>query len=151
MKVYKAPQKYPRHTKSGYTVFLAGSIEMGKAEDWQTRLTGLLADSPVTILNPRRDDWDDTWEQKITHPLFREQVEWELRAMEDADIIAMYFSPGTFAPITLLEFGLHARQGKLIVCCPAGFYRKGNVDIVCHSYGIPQVKSIEDLAARIRL
>lgn len=75
---------------------------------------------------------------------FCEQVEWELSALEDADIIFMYFAPGTTAPISLLEFGLFARSGKLVVCCPDGFYRKGNVDIVCQRYAITQVDSIEE-------
>lgn len=148
MKVIKAPEGFGFF--EGYKVFLAGSIEMGKAEDWQTRLTNMLRDQDITILNPRRDDWDDTWEQKIEHPLFREQVEWELKAMEVADKIALYFSPGTFAPITLLEFGLHARSGKLIVCCPEGFYRKGNVDIVCARYNVRQVATIEELSKAIQ-
>ena len=34
------------------------------------------------------------------------------------------------APITLLELGLFARSGKLIVCCPDGYWRKGNIEVV---------------------
>ena len=34
---------------------------MGTAEDWQTRLADRLAHLPITILNPRRDNWDKTW------------------------------------------------------------------------------------------
>jgi succinylglutamate desuccinylase len=47
MKVYKAPEDYPLE---GLKVFLAGSIEMGKAEDWQTELTNALDGLDVTIL-----------------------------------------------------------------------------------------------------
>ena len=43
------------------SVFLAGSIEMGAAEDWQARLTHALQDLDVLILNPRRDEWDASW------------------------------------------------------------------------------------------
>ncbi len=57
------------------SIFLAGSIEMGKAEDWQTQLTNLL--TGVRVFNPRRDDWDPSWTQSITNPNFKEQVEWE--------------------------------------------------------------------------
>jgi hypothetical protein len=104
-----------------YSVFLAGSIEMGRAEDWQAMVTQALADLPVTVLNPRRDEWDDSWEQSIGNPLFRGQVEWELEGLERASVVVMYFAPVTQAPITLLELGLLARSGKLVVCCPAGF------------------------------
>jgi len=132
MNVVKAPcpiinAYFPR-------LFLAGSIEMGAAEDWQTRLTEELFGVPGTIFNPRRDDWDSSWVQEIGNEPFREQVEWELEAMDAADLIALYLSPGTKSPITLLELGLHAKSGKLYVFCPEGFWRKGNVDIVCDRY-----------------
>ena len=63
----------------------------------------------VVVLNPRRVDWDSSWTQSIREPKFRGQVEWELDALERAQVIAMWFVPETRAPITLLELGLHAR------------------------------------------
>jgi hypothetical protein len=33
----------------------------------------------------------------------------------------------------------------MIVCCPEGFWRKGNVDIVCSRYNVQQVQNIEEL------
>jgi hypothetical protein len=121
---------------SARVVFLAGSIEMGTAEDWQTKLTSALGDREVVVLNPRRDEWDASWRQSIEEPRFREQVEWELAGLERADVIAMWFEPATRSPITLLELGLHARSGKLIVGCPPGFWRRGNIEVVCAKYGI---------------
>ncbi len=119
-------------------VFLAGSIEMGAAEEWQKRLIAELEDAEVTctILNPRRNDWDSSWVQSKDNPQFRHQVEWELNGLEDASIIAMYLAPGTVSPISLLELGLHADENVLL-CCPLGFARKGNVDIVANRRGIP--------------
>ena len=147
--VLKAPTPLS-HINASRTLFLAGSIEMGKAEDWQTRLTQMLQNTPdLTILNPRRDEWDASWEQTITNPQFREQVEWELAAQEKATLIAMYFAPETKAPITLLELGLFSRSGKLIVCCPDGYWRKGNVEVVCNCYRIPLVATFDELAAII--
>jgi hypothetical protein len=139
----KAPNNFlPKHKTA---IFLAGSIEMGKAENWQEKLTRLLSTEDVLILNPRRDDWDSTWKQSIDNPQFREQVDWELNAQEQAEIIAMYFDAKTMSPITLLELGLFANSHKIIVCCPLGYWRKGNVDIVCNRYGIKQVETIEEL------
>lgn len=118
---------------------------MGKAEKWQDRVVRLLKDRRgVIIFNPRRDDWDSSWKQDINHKQFREQVEWELKAMEHADQILMYFDPKTQSPISLLELGLFARTGKLIVVCPDGFWKKGNVDIVCRKYEIDQVETLEE-------
>lgn len=142
----KAPVDYQAHL-SKKSVFLAGSIEMGKAEDWQARVSAALADHDVLVLNPRRAVWDASWEQSIDNPPFREQVEWELAALEAAQRVLMYFSPETKSPVTLLELGIHAaaNPGKLIVCCPQGFWRKGNVDIVCKRHGVRQVATIEAL------
>ena len=59
------------------------------------------------------------------------QVEWELEGLELCDIIIMYFDSNTKSPISLLELGLFAHKKKMIVFCPNGFWRKGNVDVVC--------------------
>ena len=97
-----------------------------------------------TILNPRRKEWDASWEQRMDNPNFNEQVNWELDALEKATVILMYFDPKTKSPISLLELGLFAKSGKLVVCCPEGFWRKGNVDIICNRYGILQVEDLEE-------
>ena len=132
------------------SVFLAGSIEMGRAENWQSTLERSLADLPVAVLNPRRDAWDASWEQSIHNPLFRGQVEWELDGLERASVIAMYFAPTTQAPVTLLEFGLMAQSGKLVVCCPPGFWRRGNVEVVCTRFGVPLVEDLSSLVQSVR-
>ena len=144
----KAPHDYSAH-RGMPSVFLAGSIEMGSAEDWQAKVVSSLSHLEALILNPRRDQWDSSWEQKITNKPFREQVEWELNALDAADIILVYYCPNTKAPVTMLELGLYAHSNpeKLIVCCPEGFWRKGNVDIVCAKYGVEQAATLEDLIA----
>lgn len=108
------------------TVFLAGSIEMGVAEDWQTIVSNKMKEleMPITIFNPRRDSWDSSWEQRESNPQFNQQVNWEMDRLNECDIILMYFSPGTKSPISLLELGLHADSRKMIVCCPDEFWRK---------------------------
>jgi hypothetical protein len=132
------------------SVFLAGSIDLGNAIDWQAEVIAALEDLPGAILNPRRRAWDASWPQDIAFAPFREQVEWELAAQERASIIAMYFAPNSQAPITLLELGLFARSGRLVVCCPEGYWRKGNVDVVCATYGAPQVPDLGALIAHVR-
>ena len=131
-------------------IFLAGSIEMGKAEDWQSQIIDAVQNSKRVIFNPRREQWDASWEQSIDNPKFREQVEWELEALENADMIIMNLVPETMSPISLLEFGLFARSGKLVVYCPDGFWRKGNVDVVCEKYNVPQVEKFEELVTLIK-
>ena len=127
------------------SIFLAGSIEQDRAEQWQQIVIERLDPYFGTILNPRREQWNADWEQSIDHPEFRQQVEWELEALERADLIILYFDPNTKAPISLLELGLFARSGKILLCCPEGYWRKGNVDIVCRRYGIEQFETLDGL------
>jgi hypothetical protein len=132
-------------------VFLAGSIEMGTAENWQERVARALSEAgDIVLLNPRRDDWDDSWDQAATDPRFFEQVSWELDMLEAADIVVMYLAPGTRSPVSLLELGLCARSGKLRVCCPPGFWRRGNVEVVCQRHRVPLYETLEELTAGLR-
>lgn len=142
--IIKPPE--PVHFPFNPSVFLGGSIEMGKAEDWQTTAAEKIVKRGYVVFNPRRDDWDSSWEQSIENPKFVEQVEWELGAMEIADIILFYFQPETLSPISLLELGLAPARPfcDIGVVCPEGFWRKGNIDIVCRWYGIPQFETIDE-------
>jgi len=140
MKIIKSPEKLEY---IGKAVFLAGSIEEGKAKNWQEQIIEKLKNKDITVLNPRRDTWNSDWKQTIDNPKFREQVEWELEALEKADFIFMYFDPGTKSPVSLLEFGLYAKTGKVTVFCPEGFWKKGNIDVVCKKYNIKQVDNFE--------
>ena len=139
----KAPMKFSSY--KGFSIFLAGSIDMGSAENWQDTVCDKLSKYNLTALNPRRDDWDSGWVQSIHNEQFREQVEWELAALESSDRIMLYLAPGTKSPISLLELGLFAHSGKLIVGCPEGYWRRGNVEIVCKKYNIPLVFSLTAL------
>lgn len=143
-KIITSPEPLPITRVNGIvpkSVFLAGSIEQGKAADWQTILTNkiLAAGKADYVFNPRRKKWDATWVQSINNPVFTEQVEWELLALDIAEVIYMYFAPETKSPISLLELGLYAHTGKMQVCCPDGFWRKGNVDIICKRFNIKTI------------
>lgn len=141
--IYKAPTEVPFSLPLP-KIFLAGSIEMGKAVDWQKQVEQELDGTDVIIMNPRRDDWDSTWVQSRDNPQFRQQVEWELQCQERADLILMNFVAGLQAPITLLELGLFVKK-PLVVHCPEGFWRKGNVDIVLERYGATEATSIDHM------
>lgn len=135
MIVLTPPTSFGAHL--GPKVFLAGSIEMGLAVDWQSDVAKRLSSLPGVIFNPRRPDWDLSWKQTKDNPQFREQVLWELDGLDRADLIPMYYAPDTKSPISLLENGLYAASGKMVIYCPEGFWRKGNVDIVAERYHIP--------------
>jgi len=147
--IIKSPNVIPTED-SRLKIFLGGSIDMGKAENWQSRIEIELSSYDVIVLNPRRDDWNKEWKPISTDQNFRQQVEWELAALEASDVIVMYFSPGSKSPISLMEFGLYAKTGKLLVLCPDGFWRKGNVDIVSEEYNVFTVDTFIELITELK-
>lgn len=156
MRVVNAPKPYKQRANE-VSMFLAGSIEMGVAEPWQDRLIDHYKDTNILFLNPRRPDWDSSWKQEISDPKFNEQVSWELSNIESADLVVFYFDPNTKSPITLMELGyvvgIHSYVQSpgyaIIVCCPDGFWRKGNVDIICERNEIPVVNTWNDFILEI--
>lgn len=124
--------------------FLGGSIEMGKAVDWQKDMTVFFNELGIGVFNPRRDDWNSDWKQDFTNPQFSQQVNWELNALKYSDIIIMNFVSDTISPISLMELGLYANSGKIYVISPSTYYRNGNVEIVCNTYNIPLFDVLEE-------
>ncbi len=146
----EAPNDYVAEGR--HVVFLAGSIEMGKAVEWQRRAAERLAPYEVVVLNPRRADWDSSWQQSPDDERFLEQVRWELDGLEAAHSVIVNFDPATRSPITLLEFGLCATalDKRIFVCCPPGFWRRGNVEIVCARYGLAFYEDFEVMMADLQ-
>lgn len=150
MIVVKAPGNFEQYLGRKYTVFLAGSIEGDTAEQWQTKVANELTNTDMVLVNPRRDDWDSSWKTTKNSPQFREQVLWEQEALNACDAIALYFDKDTKSPISLMELGLFAATGKIVMYCPDGFWKKGNVDIVAELYGIPQAADWGEFVTLIR-
>lgn len=148
MKIIKAPEDILINKKP--VIFLAGSIEMGKAEDWQTKIAKKLEEYPGTLLNPRREHWDSDWKQTIKNKKFKEQVEWEFSGLSKSDYIIMYFDPKSKSPISLLELGLFSKNHKIICCCPKRFWRRGNVEFICSKFNLPLVDSLEELVELLK-
>lgn len=152
MKVYTAPEALLNTKVYKTRIFLAGSIEMGKAVDWQQDIINqfdinrksLDVCKSLCIYNPRRRDWDSSWEQSVDNAQFHRQVSWELAALEDSTHIIMYLQPGTISPISLLELGAF-KDKMTAVICPEGFHRRGNVQIFCERYKINLYDSLDGI------
>lgn len=127
------------------TIFIAGSIEEGKAERWQekviSKLENLIPDNGF-IFNPRRVGFNKDKDME-------EQVLWEIYHLKIADYVFMYFDINTKSPISLFELGMLSQRGpkSVVVCCPDGFWKKENVDIVCKRYGISLFTDIDEAIA----
>jgi len=140
--------------EKGIKIFLAGTIEMGNSEDWQQKVIDdfqhIYKEKEIIVLNPRRVNWDSSWIQSIENKQFSDQVNWELDALEKSDFIIMFFDKNSKSPISMLELGLFADSKKMLVCCEEGFWRKGNIDIVCKRKGIPTFENMEQLTTALK-
>jgi len=138
-------------------IFLAGSIEMGTAGPWQEEIPAQVDShyDPLVFCNPRRPDWDWTWEQSMENPKFMEQVTWELDHIEEADIVFFYFDPATKSPISLMELGYAIGRceygANVVVFCPDGFWRQGNVEIICNRWGITMHRHLNLAIAELNI
>lgn len=107
---------------SGPKIFLAGSINMGGAPDWQAQVIKYIkeiwTDCDVTVYNPRRTG-------AFTSEMEEEQVAWEACKLQNADFILMHLvAGGGLSPISLLELGLYMRDEKLYLSIEEDYPRK---------------------------
>lgn len=135
---------------SNTSIFLAGSIDMGRAVNWQDQIVNALSDDDVTIFNPRREDWDASWIEDISDENFSIQVNWELNNLKRADLVVFYFDPDGRAPITLLELGLCITTKNCLICCPDGYWKKGNIQVVCDKFSVPLFESFDELVVALK-
>jgi len=140
----------PHEPSTDVRVFLAGTIDLGASVDWQRSFVRHIdagTDAAVTVLNPRRDTRFGT--PTLDNPEFVKQVTWEMDALELADIVVVCLLGTSKSPVSLMELGLHARSGKLVVFCADDFYRFGNVAAVCARYNVTQVATYEELLSEV--
>lgn len=137
---------------NSFTVFLAGTIDADKGSvDWQHKICKKIEDTTdnkyrITIYNPRREEFPDSGSSEV-----RRQIKWEHKHMDDADLIVMNILEDSKSPISLMEMGMYAESGKLVVFCKTGFYRYDNVQMVCKKYNVPlhNTNDIDDICKLI--
>lgn len=156
MKLFTAPQNLDQVWNSMYpSIFLGGSIEMGKAEPWQEEVITAMDKYQVFLLNPRRTEWDASWEQSVTNPQFKQQVLWEQEALMGAAHTFFYIDPATMSPITLLEigqvFGTGLAVDNLTLVCPKGFWRRGNLEVMAEAEGITLHETLDAGIAELQI
>ena len=65
-------------------------------------------------------------------------------------MLVMNILEESLSPITLLELGLYANSGKMIVSCHEEFWRKINVDVVCDRFNIPRYDNFDDAITKLK-
>ena len=139
---------------SDISVFLAGSIEMGKARFWQEILVSKFVEMysnryscvDLVFYNPYLKNWDNTINNTIQDERFNHQVSWEWKCLLKSDLVVFNFESETKSPISLLELGAMATLGKkIVICCPKEFWKYGNVEFISNYYNIPLVFDLDDV------
>lgn len=136
----------PIQVIDGISIFLAGTIDNGKSINWQLEMEDILKDYNVTLLNPRRDNWNPN----SSRAEMVKQINWEMDNLDKCDVIFMNILEESLSPITLLELGLYANSGKMIVSCHEEFWRKINVDVVCDRFNIPRYDNFDDAITKLK-
>lgn len=133
-------------------LFLAGSIEQGKAYDWQEQVIKEFENYDISIFNPRRRKWNAELEQSFTNETFREQVVWEQNEMLQATHVLMYLVAGTMSPISQFEFGQLTMMPNIdtVIVCPKAFWRRGNYEVYSALFGIPRYETLEEGIAHLK-
>lgn len=135
--------------ESSYRIFLAGGIT--DCPDWQADMVAMLDDkigySEFAVFNPRRVDFPiDDPEAAF------EQIQWEWRAMREANQILFWFPMETLCPIVLYELGAWSMTDKNIcVGVHPEYARRRDVEIQT-GLARPEVNivySLEELADQV--
>lgn len=127
------------------SIFLAGGI--ANCPDWQQDMRGLLKNTNLTLLNPRRASFPiydaDAVEIQIT---------WEHNHLRRVNAILFWFPCETLCPIVLYELGTWSMGLKQIfVGVHPEYLRRQDVEIqtLLAKPNIKIVYSLEDLASQV--
>jgi hypothetical protein len=124
---------------TGPGVFLAGGIS--GTHDWQADIIARLAGLPITLLNPRRENYP--WHEPSAAAA---QIEWEYRHLRRAAAVLFWFPPETLCPIALFELGgrVLVREQTLFVGTDRDYARKLDVEIQLR-LARPEVRVVTDI------
>ena len=62
----------------------------------------------------------------------------------------MYLYLGTTPLISLMELGLFIKIKKMVIYCPDGFYRRGNMQVICDKYSGKLVEILDKLVKEVK-
>lgn len=137
--VITSKDKLPVKNQDETFCFLAGSIDFKESTSWRDLVVS--GNSKNTIFfDPTREDHDTLGNQEMMS-----HIQWELEALELADMIILNFLPEAKSPISLVEFGLYLKSNKLIVVCPKEFYQYRYVSAICDKYNTPIYHNLQGI------
>ena len=116
--------------------------------------------SSISVFNPERTDWDETWVDSPQDRRFAEQVAWELAAQRRCHMLVFYFEAEAKGTVSLLELGMalgrkessssSGRAGKeIFVCCEPAYWKMGNVCLACDEAGVSVYSTYEGMVGAL--
>lgn len=121
MRIIEAPESL-LNSNDYYDLFLAGGIT--NCPDWQSDVLAKLADTDLTILNPRRST-------AFTGDIADEQIRWEYEALRVVETVLFWFPKETLCPITLFELGVFSQRNetRLVIGTHPEYARRFDVQV----------------------
>ena len=136
---YYGTDRLPSKKENEGYCFLAGSIDYHSPNPWRKSIIKK-AKSSIHFFDPTRRDHDS-----LDNLEMQRHINWELMALELSDQIILNFLPDSKSPISMVELGLYARSGKLVVVCPIDFYQRRYIEVLCKTYNIKLFSNLNDL------
>lgn len=136
----------PHTAETSPSLFLAGGIT--GCPDWQAIVVEQLKEIPLTLFNPRREQFPINDPTASTF-----QIRWEYDHLRKADAILFWFPCETLCPIALYELGAWSMTDKpLFVGVHPQYQRLQDVQIQTALVrpDVAIVYSLEDLVSQVR-
>jgi len=143
MNYIQAPNEY---NGKGKSIFLAGGIT--NCRDWQKEMIEKLKDLPISVLNPRRENFPNDGSNAQ-----EKQIRWEFEHLHKATAISFWFSKETLNPITLFELGSWINSDKKLFIGIDPDYQKKFSVITQTKLARPEIEvvfSLEELTDQIQ-
>ncbi len=127
----------------GPKIFLAGSVNNGKAVDWQTRAITYMetqwTENNAVVYNPRRPDGEFLPENEV------EQATWTISMLNAVDYIILHLAGDSGSPISTFELGLFVNDKRLHLSIDDSYVRKEIIEIHYDFFGVGQIHdTLED-------
>lgn len=142
--VVRPDKKIPVKNLKDQYVFLAGSIDFKSSSNWREEVI-CKVNHEVIFFDPTNHEHDTLDDSEM-----KNQINWELEALELSNKILLNFLPNYESPISLVELGLYTFTRKLIVVCPKQFHKYRYVSVLCERYNIPFFLNLNDAIAFLR-
>lgn len=140
----KSPNDY---NYTGTSVFLGGSLTI--ENDWRADFVEDLSDTNYILLNPRREDVE-TFQFDTEDPEFIAHVRWVNDALQDADIVVLYFCSTTESPVSLLDLADLLKYKKVYLCVDDNFWKRSLLVSAAIDFNVELYTNINDVIQQLR-